>query len=198
MTRRPKKTETEHIDTDTTILDPVCGEGDESPITAEPGAVNGDVAQLQAELVEKDAKIEQLTDAYKRQMADYQNLKRRTQQQMDEIGQYKLEGIAKKLLGVVDNFERAMKVDVEAATVGSVIEGIQMVHAQLMKILSDEGVEPIEAVGQEFDPNLHEAMMRVAAEEGVDDDTVVMELERGYTLNKRVIRPSKVSVAKSN
>ena len=198
MTRRSKKIETEHIDTEPTTLDPVCGEGDESPVTETPEAVDIDVAQLQAELAEKDSKIEQLTDAYKRQMADYQNLKRRTQQQMDEIGQYKLEGIAKKLLGVVDNFERAMKVDTETATVGSVVEGIQMVHAQLMKILSDEGVEPIEAVGQEFDPNLHEAMMRVAAEEGVDDDTVVMELERGYTLNKRVIRPSKVSVAKSN
>ncbi len=165
-------------------------QGDDSPVV--------DVAQLQADLAEMSAKVDQLNDAYLRQVADYQNLKRRTQQQMDEIGQYKLEGFVKKLLGVVDNFERAMQVDTETASVVSVLEGITMVRAQLMKILTDEGVEVIETAGVAFDPNRHEAMMRVPAEEGVEDDTIVLELERGYTLNKRVIRASKVGVAKAD
>lgn len=165
-------------------------QGEDSPVV--------DVAQLQADLAEMSAKVDQLNDAYLRQVADYQNLKRRTQQQMDEIGQYKLEGFVKKLLGVVDNFERAMQVDTETASVASVLEGITMVRAQLMKILTDEGVEVIETDGVAFDPNRHEAMMRVPAEEGVEDDTIVLELERGYTLNKRVIRASKVGVAKAD
>lgn len=195
--RRPKKHDNEPTQTNVPPVEPDSINPEEPQNAATDESCLFDVAKLQADLAEMSAKVDQLNDAYLRQVADYQNLKRRTQQQMDDIGQYKLEGFTRKLLGVIDNFERAMQVDAETATASSLIEGIKLVHAQLMKILTDEGVEPILTEGVPFDANLHEAMMRVPAQEGVEDDTIVHELERGYTLNKRVIRASKVSVAKA-
>ena len=146
--------------------------------------------QLQALTDEK----EQLQDRLLRVQAEFDNFKKRSQREKEADRKYKAQDLATELLPAIDNFERALQVEATEAT-SSLIEGITMVYRQLLEALKSQGVEPIESVGKEFDPNIHHAVMQIE-DESVESNTVVEEMQKGYMLKDRVIRPAMVKVNK--
>ncbi|GGN54671.1 nucleotide exchange factor GrpE [Oceanobacillus indicireducens] len=166
----------------------VVEEAEQEIITDEETAVNDDeIAALQKE---KD----DLYDRLLRLQAEYDNFKRRTQKEKEAERKYKAQDIVNDLLPVLDNFERALQVEQTEAT-SNLIEGISMVYRQLQDVLTNNGVEVIETEGKEFDPNLHHAVMQVE-DEAHESNHIVEELQKGYMLKDRVIRPSMVKVNK--
>ena len=130
-------------------------------------------------------KIDSLEDRVKRQMAEFDNFRKRTDKEKQQMFSMGERNVIEKMLPIVDNFERGL-----AAVPAS---GMEMVYRQLVKQLEDLGVTPIEAVGQEFDPNLHNAVMQVESEE-YPSGTVAQELQKGYKYHDAVIRYSMVAV----
>jgi molecular chaperone GrpE len=151
------------------------------------------VEALERELAEAKAKSEEHLYNWQRSAADFSNYKRRTDEERSQLGQFSNAILIGKLLAVLDDFDRALE-NVPPEAHDAWIEGVKLVERKLRGLLESEGVSPIEAVGQAFDPNLHEA---VAHEEtsAHPDNEVIGEVQRGYRLHDRVIRPSLVRVA---
>ena len=140
----------------------------------------------------KDEKIEELTDRLTRQMAEFDNFRKRTEKsQMYEIG---AKDIIEKILPVVDNFERGIAAVPEEEKSNPFAEGMEKIYKQLMTTLEEIGVKPIEAVGQEFDPDFHNAVMHVEDEE-VGENIITEEFQKGYLYRDSVVRHSMVKVA---
>ena len=142
----------------------------------------------------KDEKIEELTDRLTRQMAEFDNFRKRTEKeksQMYEIGE---KDIIDKILPVVDNFERGLNGVKEEEKNDPFIQGMEMVYKQLMTTLEGVGVKPIEAVGQEFNPDFHNAVMHVE-DENFGENIVAEEFQKGYMYRDSVVRHSMVKVA---
>lgn len=150
------------------------------------------VENSELETLEKEK--DEIYNRLLRLQAEYDNFKRRSQKEKEADRKYKSQDLVTELLPVLDNFERALQVEKTEATSG-LIDGISMVYRQLQDALTNNDVEVIEAVGQEFDPNLHHAVMQVE-EDGFEANHVVEELQKGYILKDRVIRPSMVKVNK--
>jgi len=129
-----------------------------------------------------------------RALADFANYKRRQQEEHGARVQSATQDLIMRLLPVIDNFERAIQAAQENRNFDGLADGVILTLKQLHGLLEKEGVQPIAAVGQEFDPMYHEAVMRVETEE-IPENTVVEELEKGYLQGSRVIRPSRVKVA---
>ncbi len=141
--------------------------------------------------------LEETKDRLLRLHAEFDNYRKRTQREKEEWYQYASMGLIEKLLPVVDNFERALdSLKNQSEEVQGMLAGIEMIYRQLMEILQKEGLEPISAAGEIFDPNLHEAMMQVAATEGQQDGQIVEELRKGYCFKNKVLRPTLAKVAK--
>lgn len=138
--------------------------------------------------------VAELNDKVVRQMAEFENFRKRTEKEKDAMFETGAKSVLEKLLPVVDNFERGIAVLSEEESATPFAEGIQKVYRQLMDELTKLEVKPIEAVGQEFDPNLHNAVMHVD-DESLGDNVVVEELQKGYTYRESVIRHSMVKVA---
>ena len=138
--------------------------------------------------------IAELNDKVVRQMAEFENFRKRTEKEKDAMFETGAKSVLEKLLPVVDNFERGIAVLSEEESATPFAEGIQKVYRQLIDELTKLDVKPIEAVGQEFDPNKHNAVMHVD-DESVGDNVVVEELQKGYTYRESVIRHSMVKVA---
>lgn len=138
-----------------------------------------------------EQQIEELTDRLKRSMAEFDNYRKRTEKEKSNMYMIGAKDIVEKMLPVVDNFERGLA---QAPEGDSFAEGIKMIYKQLMTTLDELGVKPIEAVGQEFDPNFHNAVMHVEDEE-VAENIVVEEFQKGYTYKDVVVRHSMVKVA---
>lgn len=151
------------------------------------------IESLERELAETRARAEEHLYNWQRSAADFANYKRRTDEERETVGQFSNALLIGKLLGVLDDFDRALE-SVPADASDPWIEGVRLVERKMRSVLESEGVAPIEAVGQPFDPNLHEAVVH---EETVDhpDNQVIGEVQRGYRLHDRVIRPSLVRVA---
>ena len=143
---------------------------------------------------EKPAEDEDLNTKYLRLAADFQNFRRRTEKEKSDIYAFANEKFAMGLLEVMDNFERAMEHAADSSD-PKLAEGMQLILKQLQGVLEKNNVEEIEALGKPFDPNYHNAVMTEAAEEGTEPNTVTKVLQKGYMLNKKVIRPSMVAVA---
>lgn len=142
-----------------------------------------------------EEQLEEMNDKYMRLMAEYQNFRRRTDEEKANISTYANERIAKELLNVSDNFERALAhADDGDADSEGFRSGVELIYKQLLTILKNFGVEPIEAVGKPFDPNFHNAVMTGEAE-GVEADTVIEEFQKGYMLRDRCLRPAMVKVS---
>lgn len=144
-----------------------------------------------AETTETKEEDEELAAKYMRLMADFQNFKKRTEKQKSDIHAFANEKIVSKLVEVVDNFERALDAPCENE---GYKEGMSLIFKHLMDVLTDAGVKEIEAVNVEFDPNFHNAVMMEDTDE-VESGHVSAVLQKGYTLNGKVIRPSMVKVA---
>ena len=142
----------------------------------------------------KDEKIEELSDKLLRQMAEFDNFRKRTEKEKSAMYEIGAKDIVEKLLPVVDNFERGFLAVAEEDKEDAFVTGMEMVYKQLMTMLETVGVKPIEAVGQEFNPDLHNAVMHVEDEEA-GDNIIVEEFQKGYTYRDSVVRYSMVKVA---
>ncbi len=154
-------------------------------------------AKKQAKLDKKaDAykeQIEQLEDRVKRQMAEFENFRKRTDREKQAMFETGAKSIIEKILPVVDNFERGLATVPEDQKEDPFVDGMNRIYKQLLTELEAVGVAPIEAVGCEFDPNLHNAVMQVESEE-YESGIVAQELQKGYTYREAVVRHSMVAV----
>lgn len=142
----------------------------------------------------KDAVIEDLQDRVKRQMAEFDNFRKRTEKEKSAMFEMGASDVIKKLLPIVDNFERGFKSVSEEELETPFAKGMDMVYKQTVKMLSDMEVKPIEALGSEFNPDFHNAVMHVE-DDSVGENVIVEEFEKGYTYRDTVIRHSMVKVA---
>ena len=138
-------------------------------------------------------KIDELEDRVKRQMAEFENFRKRTEKEKNAMFDVGAKSVIEKILPVVDNFERGLAAVPEDEKSGAFADGMNMIYKQLIGELDKLGVKPIEAVGKEFDPNLHNAVMQTTSEE-LESGYVAQELLKGYTYHDMVIRHSMVAV----
>jgi molecular chaperone GrpE len=164
-------------------------------VIAEESASPEEVEALRAEVERLQKEVEQERNQYLRTLADFQNFRRRQDEQRGEVAQFANRELILSLLPVLDNFERALAASEQNKSYEALVGGVALTLRQLQEFLKRNGVEPIDAVGKDFDPNFHEAVMR---EEDSDkpENTVVEEMQRGYTMHSRVLRPSMVKVAR--
>lgn len=142
----------------------------------------------------KDEKIEELTDRLTRQMAEFDNFRKRTEKEKSQMYEIGAKDIIEKILPVVDNFERGIAAVPEEEKSNPFAEGMEKIYKQLMTTLEEIGVKPIEAVDQEFDPDFHNAVMHVEDEE-VGENIITEEFQKGYLYRDSVVRHSMVKVA---
>ncbi|OLS41634.1 nucleotide exchange factor GrpE [Bacillus sp. MRMR6] len=138
-------------------------------------------------------KLEEADNRYLRLQADFDNFRRRTRLDAEASEKYKAQKLALELLPALDNFERALKIEVDSEQTQSLLQGMEMVYRSLVEALKKEGVESIEAVGMEFNPHFHQAVMQVE-DENYGSNIVVEEFQKGYMIKDRVLRPAMVKV----
>ena len=141
----------------------------------------------------KDEKIEELTDRVKRQMAEFDNFRKRTEKEKTQMFETGAKSVIEKILPVIDNFERGLAAVPEDEKDSAFVDGMDKVYRQMLTELDAIGVKPIEAVGKEFDPEFHNAVMQVESEE-YDSGIVAQELQKGYIYHDSVVRHSMVAV----
>ncbi len=188
---------TEALDTEEATEDVSQETDSEEPEELEEGSETED-SQEKGKLFKKkkdkkDEKIEELNDKVMRQMAEFENFRKRTEKEKTQMFEVGAKSIIEKILPVVDNFERGLA-GVDENTEDPFAQGMQMVYKQLMTSLEEAGVTPIEAVGQEFNPDFHNAVMHVE-DDNFGENEVVEELQRGYQYRDTVVRHSMVKVA---
>ena len=152
--------------------------------------------KLTAQIAEKDKEIAELKDKYLRTLADFDNARKRLRQQGEESVRLQRENLLRGILPIVDNLERAVAAAKGGGNGKSIVEGVELVLQSLHDWLKNEGVTPLNAVGQAFDPQRHEAMDQVESA-AHPPNTVVSEFHRGYLIGERMLRPARVTVAKS-
>ena len=164
--------------------------------TAEEGSEKGAKGLFKRKLKKdkKDEQIEELKDKLTRQMAEFDNFRKRTEKEKSAMYEIGAKDIIEKILPVVDNFERGLGAVTEEQKEDSFVAGMEMIYKQIMTTLDSVGVKAIEAVGNEFDPDFHNAVMHVEDEE-VGENIVVEEFQKGYTYRDTVVRHSMVKVA---
>ncbi len=153
-------------------------------------AVFDDLESLRTRAQERD----QFLDLLKRTQADFENYQKRNQREREQERRFMNGAFASGLLPVLDNLERAMSAASQAGETGPLVQGVSMVHSQLLSLLQKNGIAPIDAHGKQFDPNLHEAVMRQPVEDQLPN-TVVQVLEQGFMIHDRVLRPARVVVS---
>ena len=166
---------------------------EDSVLEARPSAE--EYALLEEELNRVKAENEERSDRMLRTIADYENSKKRADREKAEFFKYAVEGVIKDIILVVDSIERGIESTKESKDFESLNEGIQLIHKQLGELLKKRDVTVIQAQGELFDPNLHEAVMHIESDD-VQENAVIEEFQRGYVLHDRVIRPSMVSVSR--
>lgn len=167
------------------------------------------LAQAEARLSEAEAKLEQARvklqeaearaadnlDGWRRAQADLENFRRRVERDREDLAKFAAEKLVLRLLPVIDNLDRALAAAERADDAAAVRDGITLIRKQFLEVLQKEGVEPIDAANKEFDPEFHEAVLRVDSDE-YPDNTVVEELRKGYTMHGKVIRATMCKVSR--
>lgn len=148
---------------------------------------------LQDQIKQLETEKEEFKNKYLRTQADFDNFRRRTQKERENDLKYKSQELVSEILPVLDNFNRALQTEVNDEGTQSFVDGVKMVYNQLHQALEKAGVEEIKAENEQFDPNLHQAVMQVK-EEGYESNQIVEVLQKGYKLKERVIRPAMVKV----
>lgn len=141
----------------------------------------------------RDERIEELTDQVKRQMAEFENFRKRTEKEKNQMYEIGAKSIVEKILPVVDNFERGLAAVPEEQKSDAFVDGMDKIYKQMMTMLAEAGVTPIEAEGKEFDPEFHNAVMQVESEE-YESGVIAQELQKGYMYRDSVVRHSMVAV----
>lgn len=192
-------------DTEQELSGEEAGFGEEDSSDEEDGEAEGEpktraekrAAKKQAKHDKKadsyKEKIEYLEDRVKRQLAEFENFRNRSEKEKHAMFETGAKSVIEKMLPIVDNFERGLATVPEENREDPFVDGMNRVYKQLLTELENIGVKPIEAVGQEFDPNLHNAVMQVASEE-YESGVVAQELQKGYTYHDLVVRHSMVAV----
>ena len=142
----------------------------------------------------RDEKIEELTDRLQRNIAEFDNYRKRTEKEKTAMFEIGAKDIVERILPVVDNFERGLAAISDEERTAPFADGMDKIYKQLMKTLEEAGVKPIEAVGKPFDPNFHNAVMHIE-DESLGENVVSQELQKGYTYRDTVVRHSMVQVA---
>lgn len=172
-----------------------AAEGSEEEAPEEAAAVDAamqeEIEALKGQVDGLNKDLQEKKDRLLRLQADFDNFRRRSAKEREEISAVVTQNFCKDMLPLLDNFERAMAA--ETKDVEAFQKGVEMIFTQFQEILKKNGLEHIEAIGQKFDPNFHQAVMRVEDPEK-EDDTVAQELQKGYMVKGRVIRPSMVQV----
>lgn len=184
--------EAEAVNTDETATEASSENKEEAN---EEASKNADTAEnevdLQAELEKLTAEVKEKSDKALRLQADFENFRRRTSKEKDELAAVVTQGVMKDMLPLLDNFERAMAA--ETTDMEAFQKGVEMIFTQFQEVLKKNGLEHIETEGKKFDPNFHQAVMRVQNDK-LEDDDIAQELQKGYMVKGRVIRPSMVQV----
>ena len=163
-------------------------EPEAKPKTHSAPAAADDVARLREE-------VRQLKDQHLRALAELDNAKKRLTRERNELIRYAAETVIRALLPVIDSLDRALVAVDQQSDPTAVVKGVHLIHRQLHSVLQKEGVTRIPTVGQPFDPHRHEAVQQVDADDGVEDHTIVEEVQAGYAMHGKVIRPAMVKVA---
>ena len=142
----------------------------------------------------KDEQIEDLTDRLKRQMAEFENFRKRTEKEKSQMYDMGAKAIVEKVLPVIDNFERGLAAVPEENAEDPFVDGMNKIYKQMMTVLEEAGVKPIEAVGVEFNPDFHNAVMHIE-DENLGENVIAEEFQKGYTYRDTVVRHSMVKVA---
>jgi len=170
----------------------------ETPSDVEPEveSAEDEIETLRDKLTQAldEAKLHQ--EQYLRTLADMENLRKRTQRDKEDLAKFANESLLRDILPVIDNLERAVEHAEQAGSDEGLFEGVQMTLTQFSQLLDKFGVEPVDAIGQPFDPAYHQAMGQMESEEH-PVNTVVQQMQKGYQLNKRLLRPAFVMLAKA-
>lgn len=173
------------------------GDGREQVVVGEVEESTTDITALQTEIESLKQQLADEKESFLRARADYMNLKRRSEDERDSLKEYVTGELLLRLLPVADNLERALNAATQTQDYDKLIGGVEAVHRQFQNFLVKEGITAIPAVGEQFDPNLHNAVLR-DEESDQPENTVVEELQKGYTIGGRVLRPTMVKVAVGN
>ena len=149
---------------------------------------------LKSELAEQSAELERKSDKNVRLLAEFDNYKRRTQEERTKLFKYAGEELAKAILPILDDLHRTLESDGKGKA-RSILEGIELIVAKLDKTLEEQGIVPFDSVGQDFDADLHEALMSEKSDKG--DNVILKEFEKGYKYDDKILRHAKVVVSKS-
>ena len=189
-----KRSEVDNDNKDAVSLDPTEAPGAEN--SQNPVAAGGsEFDALRQQLADKDKELLELKDKYLRVLADAENARKRIRQQSEESVRVQRENFLRDLLPIVDNLERAVEAARSSGDAGQpIVQGVEMVLRSLLDYLRAQGVTQVSAVGQQFDPQLHEAVDHVHSPAHLPN-TVVNEFHRGYLIGDRTLRPARVSVA---
>ena len=185
--KNPEQEEVEEIDQETLET------SNEEESKAEEKKELTPMEQLQEQIRLKDEEIANQKDTFLREKAELENFKKRLTKEKDDFVQFANERLLQELIQIEDNLERAL--EVPNATLESLKEGVEMIQKQFSTFLKNQKVEPIEAIGKDFDPTLHEVLNQQESEEH-EENTVIDEYSKGYTLNGRILRPAKVVISK--
>ncbi|SDI85350.1 molecular chaperone GrpE [Alteribacillus bidgolensis] len=147
----------------------------------------------QQEIEKLKQEAEEWKNSSLRAQADLDNVRRRAKEEKEKAAKYRAQDLIESLLPVLDNFERAISASPESEEASSLLEGVNMVYSQFLEAVQKEGLEVIETKGQTFDPHQHQAVMQVE-EDGFESNQIVEELQKGYKLKDKVIRPAMVKV----
>ncbi|WP_181249634.1 nucleotide exchange factor GrpE [Listeria seeligeri] len=166
---------------------------DESDETTEENVTEDTLTEDQAKILELENKLDELESRYLRTQADFDNVKKRHVAELDAKQKYRSQSLAQDLLPALDSFEKALATKAEHEEVKQILKGMEMVYNQILVAFEKEGIEVIPAVGEQFDPNFHQAVMQDSDENEASNE-ITAELQKGYKLKDRVIRPSMVKV----
>jgi molecular chaperone GrpE len=186
------KIQTDSEKAESKVIEPESTAPDEKILNGEDDVIK----ELEAKLDSKEKEAEETYDRLLRLSAEFDNYKKRTSREMEEFRKFANQSLIKEMLSVVDNLELAMNsTNGHKAFDKDLLQGLEMTHREILKVFEKFNVKPIDATGQQFDPTFHEAVMQ----EETDDspkNTVINELQRGYMIHDRLLRPSMVVVAK--
>ena len=169
---------------------PTAGGESDAEVQPDP-APESETGEMQQQLDKLTADLKEKEERTLRLQADFENFRRRTSREKEELAAVIKQEVLKDMLPLLDNFERAMAAETKDAEAFQ--KGVDMIYTQLQEVMKKNGLEPIETDGQKFDPNFHQAVMRVQNEE-LENDDIAQELQKGYMAQGRVIRPSMVQV----
>lgn len=179
----------EEADTEETVEK----EAQEEEVKAEEEAADISKEQKDDKKKKQPSKLEELNDKMMRTLAEFENFRKRSEKEKTQMFEIGAKSVIEKILPVMDNFERGLASIPDEEKASPFAEGIQMVYKQMLTVFEEIGVKAIEAVGNEFDPNLHNAVMTVE-DDGLDSNTVCEELQKGYMYKESVVRHSMVKV----